>query len=164
MTAKILYDSMKTTNIWYQYILGYRIKIQHNVVWMNITEDVTEYSWNNNYVVTSVDSNYKYFIDDNTIILEVGRCAEIASNTFKIWSTRNSLTKHFRPNLYWAKSVYFNGPNRMLKFVQESACHSVYMCIFMWFQIVEKTSENNIRDCVSLRSKLWLDSYQTQQN
>ena len=50
---------------------------------------------------------------------------EFFSNTFQIRSPCNSLTKNFRPNRYWAKSVYFNGPNFMLKFVQESAGHSV---------------------------------------
>ena len=41
----------------------------------------------------------------------------------------NSLAKHFRPNRYWSKSVYFNGPNLMLKFVQESAGHPVYFLL-----------------------------------
>ena len=33
---------------------------------------------------------------------------EFFSNTFQIWSPSNSLTKHFRPNRYWAKIVYLN--------------------------------------------------------
>ena len=39
--------------------------------------------------------------------------------------TYNSLTKYFRSDRYWAKSVHVNGPNLMLKFVQESVGHPV---------------------------------------
>ena len=59
---------------------------------------------------------------------------ELFFNTFQIWSLCNSLANHFRTNRYWAKSVYFNGPNIILMFVQESAGHHVYTHIYIYIQ------------------------------
>ena len=51
--------------------------------------------------------------------------------TFQISSLYNSLTKHFRPIRYWAKCVYFNGSNLMLKFVRKSTRHPIYIYIYI---------------------------------
>ena len=47
-------------------------------------------------------------------------------------------TKHFRPNRYWEISVYFNGPNLMLMFIQESAGHP-YVCIIDFYLNIART-------------------------